>query len=124
MARDYIMSETVRGIPKRALLFEAQQSLGARFAQFQEWEMAEKYTDAVEEHLRVRTTVGLIDLSYLGVIKVGGKEGGQFLHGLVTNEIKGLEKGKGGRAAFLTGKGKVMALCRVLGLGDEYLIIN
>ncbi|HET8671836.1 MAG TPA: aminomethyltransferase family protein [Candidatus Saccharimonadales bacterium] len=118
------MSETVRAIPNRTRLFEAQQSLGASFAQFQEWEMADKYTDAVEEHLRVRSTVGLIDLSYLGVIKVGGKEGGQFLHGLVTNEIKGLEKGKGGRAAFLTGKGKVMALCRVLGLGDEYLIIN
>ena len=118
------MSETVKGIPKRTLLFEAQQSIGATFAHFGEWEMAEKYTDAVEEHLRVRTTVGLIDLSYLGVIKVGGKEGAQFLHRLVTNDIEGLEKGKGGRSAFLTGKGKVTALCRVLGLGDEYLIIN
>ncbi|HEX5731362.1 MAG TPA: aminomethyltransferase family protein [Blastocatellia bacterium] len=118
------MSETVKEILKRTPLFEAQQSLGASFAQFREWEMAEKYTDPVEEHLRVRSAVGLIDLSCLGVIKVAGKEGGQFLHGLVTNEIKGLEKGKGARAAFLTGKGKVMALCRVLGLGDEYLIIN
>lgn len=118
------MSETVKGITRRTPLFDAQQSLGASFEQYREWEMADKFTDAVEEHLRVRSTVGLIDLSYLGVIKVGGNEGSQFLHGLVTNDIKGLEKGKGGRSAFLTGKGKVMALCRVLGLGDEYLIIN
>lgn len=119
------MSETSQGIQaKRTPLFDSQKSLGASFAQFREWEMAEKYTDVVEEHLRVRTSVGLIDLSYLGVMKIGGKEGSQFLHGLVTNDIKGLEKGKGGRSAFLTGKGKVMALCRVLGLGDEYLIIN
>jgi len=118
------MSETVEGIRKRTPLFEAQQNLGASFAQFGGWDMAEIYTDALEEHARVRTTVGLIDLSYFGVIKIGGKEGGQFLHGLVTNDIKGLEKGKGERAAFLTGKGKVMALCRILGLGDEYLTIN
>lgn len=118
------MSETVRGTARRTPLFEAQQALGATFAETCCWEMAAYYTDPVEEHERVRASVGLIDLSYLGVIKVGGKEGGQFLHGLVTNDIKGLEKGKGGRSAFLTGKGKVMALCRVLGLGDEYLIIN
>jgi glycine cleavage system T protein len=117
-------SETVKEIIKRTPLFDLQQKLGASFGQFHQWEMADHYTDPVEEHNRVRTTVGLIDLSYLGVIMIGGKEGGQFLHGIVTNEIKGLQKGKGGRAAFLTGKGKVMALCRVLGLGDEYLIIN
>ena len=64
------MSETVKGIQaNRTPLFDPQQSLGASFAQFREWEMAEKYTDAVEEHLRVRSTVGLIDLSYLGVMK-------------------------------------------------------
>jgi folate-binding protein YgfZ len=28
------------------------------------------------------------------------------------------------RAAFLTGHGKVRSLCRILGLGDEYLLIN
>ena len=118
------MSETVQGMTKRTPLYDAQQGLGASFAQFRGWEMAESYTGPVEEHRLVRTAVGLIDLSYLGVIKVWGKEGAQFLHGLVTNDIKGLEKGKGSRSAFLTGKGKVMALCRVLGMGDEYLIIN
>jgi glycine cleavage system T protein len=118
------MSEAIESIRKRTPLFDLQQSLGASFERFYDWEMAEHYTDPVDEHMRVRTTVGLIDQSYLGIIKVGGKEGAQFLHGLVTNDIKGLAKGKGVRAAFLSGKGKVMGLCRVLGLGDEYFIIN
>jgi glycine cleavage system T protein len=118
------MSETVEGFTKRTQLFDAQKELGASFARFSGWEMAETYTDPGEEHDRVRSGVGLIDQSYQGVIKIGGKEGAQFLHGLVTGDIKGLASGKGVRAAFLTGKGKVMALCRVLGLGDEYLIIN
>ncbi len=118
------MSETVEGLTKRTPLFEAQKDLGASFGNFYGWEMAASYTNPDEEHDRVRSGVGLIDLSYQGVIKIGGKEGAQFLHGLVTNDIKGLERGKGVRAAFLTGKGKAMALCRVLGLGDEYLVIN
>jgi glycine cleavage system T protein len=118
------MSEAIESIRKRTPLFDLQQSLGASFDRFWDWEMADHYTSPVDEHMRVRTTVGLIDHSYLGVIKIGGKEGAQFLHGLVTNDIKGLGKGKGARAAFLTGKGKVMGLCRVLGLGDEYLLIN
>jgi glycine cleavage system T protein len=118
------MSETVESLRKRTTLFDAQKEMGASFDLFDGWEMAAFYTDPDQEHDRVRGGVGLIDLSYQGVIKIGGKEGAQFLHGLVTHDIKGLEKGKGVRAAFLTGKGKVMALCRVLGLGDEYLVIN
>jgi folate-binding protein YgfZ len=42
----------------------------------------------------------------------------------VTNDVKNLGKGRGMRAAFLTGHGKVRALCRILGLGDSYLIVN
>ena len=118
------MSETVEGLTKRTPLFEAQKEMGASFDRFSGWEMAAFYAGPDQEHDRVRSGVGLIDLSHQGVIKIGGKEGAQFLHGLVTNEIKGLEKGKGVRAAFLTGKGKAMALCRVLGFGDEYLVIN
>lgn len=89
------------------------------------WEMPSSYTSPAEEHEAVRTAVGFIDLSYFGSLRIWGTEGAQFLHGLVTNDVKGLKKGQGMRAAFLTGHGKVRALCRVLGLGDgEYLVIN
>jgi folate-binding protein YgfZ len=86
--------------------------------------MAESYGDPAAEHSRVRSTAGLLDLTCCGAICVSGKESIQFLNGLVTNDVKLLEKGKGLRAAFLTGHGKVRALCRVLGLGDEFLILN
>jgi glycine cleavage system T protein len=108
----------------RTPLYDTQKELGARFGDFYGWEMAHFYSGQHEEHQLVRGGVGLIDLSYYGVIKVGGKEAVQFLNGLVTNDIKSLSKGEGMRAAFLTGHGKVRALCRVLSLGDEYLIIN
>jgi folate-binding protein YgfZ len=109
---------------KQALLYDAQKALGARFARNFDWEMAQSYGDSLDEYNQVHTGVGLIDLSHHGALRIGGKEGPQFLNGLLTNDVKTLEKGKGMRAAFLTGHGKVRALCRVFNLGDEFLIIN
>ena len=108
----------------RTSLHAAQEALGAKFDIFYGWEMTSSYVDPVEEHRHVRDGVGLIDLSSYGCILVGGKESLQFLNGLVTNDMKSLAAGRGMRAAFLTGHGKVRALCRILALGEQYLIIN
>ena len=118
------MPEQGEPIAKRSVLWSTQRELGAEFGCFHGWEMALSYSSASAEHTAVRTNAGLIDLSYNGCIKVSGGEAAQFLNGLVTNDVKTLEAGRGMRAAFLTGHGKVRALCRVLNLGREFLIIN
>jgi len=111
-------------IVKQSPLYEAQKNLDAQFAKYDNWEMAQAYGDTRVEYNQVRMGVGLIDLSHHGAIRIGGKEGPQFLNGLLTNDVKTLEKGKGMRAALLTGHGKVRAFCRVFNLGEEFLIIN
>ena len=107
-----------------SLLMDAQKKLNAQFADSFGWLMARVYSDPAEEHRAVRERVGLIDLSYHGVVRVSGGEAAQFLNGLVTNDVKALQEGQGMRAAFLTGHGKVRALCRILKLRDSFLIIN
>jgi folate-binding protein YgfZ len=118
------MSESREAIVKKSALASAQEELGASFGQFYGWQMAEKYSQIESEVRNVRSNVGLIDLSFAGVIKTSGKEAVQFLQGLVTNDVKLLEPGKGMRAAFLTGHGKIRALALILGLGGEFLIVN
>jgi glycine cleavage system T protein len=118
------MSESAETVIKQSLLIERHREKGASLGHVFGWEMAEYFSDPVEEHSRVRSSAGLFDLSYCGAIKIGGKEGAQFLNGLVTNDVKTLAEGAGIRAAFLTGHGKVRAFCRIYGLGDEYLLIN
>jgi glycine cleavage system T protein len=117
------MHETIEGI-RRSQLCESQKESGAVFSTYHGWEMAQFYSNAFREHLAVRANGGIVDTSNCGAIKIYGGEAIQFLNGLVTNNVKSLEIGKGMRAAFLTGHGKVKALCRVLNLGDSYLIIN
>lgn len=118
------MSESVGQATRRSVLYQSERDIGAKFTTVAGWEMAEVYSSAEREHLAVRSHVGLIDLSYFGSIKVHGGEAVQFLNGLVTNNVKTLEPGKGMRAAILTGHGKVKALCRVLNLGGTYLVIT
>jgi tRNA-modifying protein YgfZ len=65
---------------------------------------------------------GLVDRSERGKLALTGAEAKSFLHGQVTNDIEGLEPGRGCYAAFLTHKGKMLGDMRVLDLGDELLL--
>ena len=65
---------------------------------------------------------GLVDRSERGKLALTGPDAKSFLHGQVTNDIEGLEPGRGCYAAFLTHKGKMLGDLRVLDLGDELLL--
>src|SRR3989454_11141885 len=71
----------------RTLLYDWHRSAGARFIEFGGWEMPLRYTGIVEEHLTVRKTVGLFDVSHMGKIFVEGPSSHDFLDHLSANEI-------------------------------------
>jgi folate-binding protein YgfZ len=56
-----------------------------------------------------------------GLVAVWGKEAVQFLDGLVTNSVKGLEDGGQMLAAFPDAKGRLISVVRVLRQGDRFL---
>jgi len=118
------MNNPVEKSEPRTPLYARQQAAGAQFESVNGWVIAANFGDPLAEHKHVRDKAGLIDLSSHGSILVGGKESIQFLNGLVTNDVKTLAQGRGMNAAFLTGHGKVKALCRVFGLDSQYLVVN
>jgi tRNA-modifying protein YgfZ len=65
---------------------------------------------------------GLVDRSERGKLALTGPDAKAFLQGQVTNDIEGLEPGRGCYAAFLTHKGKMLGDMRVLDVGDELLL--
>src|SRR3954453_7719699 len=65
---------------------------------------------------------GLVDRSERGKLALTGTEAKDFLHGQLTNDILGLEPGRGCYAAFLTHKGKMLGDLRVFDVGDELLL--
>lgn len=119
------MSDVERRTAKTSLIADFHRRMGASLDEFRGWQMPDSYRDPIEEGRAVRAGVGLIDMSFHGAVRVSGTESAQFLNGLVTNDVKNLERGSGVRAAFLTPHGKVKALCRILGLGGQaYLAVT
>ena len=80
-------------------------------------------TDTVLSGYRALTEgCGVVDRSERGKLALTGPDAKTFLQGQVTNDVEGLEPGRGCYAALLTHKGKMLGDLRVLDLGDELLL--
>ena len=73
--------------------------------------------DLAAEYRALTEACGLLDRSERGKLVLTGSEAKAFLAGQVTNDIEGLEDGRGCYAAFLTHKGKMVGDLRVLAVG-------
>src|SRR5256884_4519133 len=74
-------------VASRTPLYEWHRAAGARFIEFGGWEMPLQYSGIVDEHLTVRQTVGLFDVSHMGKIFVEGPTAHAFLDHLSANDV-------------------------------------
>lgn len=79
---------------KQTPLYQAHKSLNAKFTEFGGWEMPLQYSSIVKEHLAVRTTVGLFDLSHMGELEVYGQGANALVQKLSTNDVGRLTDGR------------------------------
>jgi folate-binding protein YgfZ len=86
------------------------------------WILPRHYGDLAAEYRAARESAGVIDRSPVGKVIVTGRDRQAFLHGMVSNDVKGLTPGQGTGAAFLDAHGKVMALLAIYVLEDRLLL--
>jgi folate-binding protein YgfZ len=106
---------------ERLPLHDAHERLGARFAAT-DLLVPVSYGHLAAEHEAVRERAGLIDRSERGKVEMTGKDRATFLHGLVSNDVKGLAAGQGVEAALLDTHGKLTALLVVHCLEDRLVL--
>jgi folate-binding protein YgfZ len=87
---------------------------GAVFDTYQGWQLPADYGDQALEQEAVRKAVGVIDACGTGWLEVAGADRTSFLQGMLSNDLVGLEPGRGCQAAHLTPKSRVLALVHVL----------
>lgn len=68
--------------------------LGAKMVPFAGWEMPVQYEGIRQEHQRVRSSVGLFDVSHMGEIEVVGNKSLETLQWLTSNDVSKLESGQ------------------------------
>ena len=77
--------------------------------------------DDLRSYERIRSGVAGSYEQHRGLIAVWGGEAVQFLDGLITNNVKGLEDSHQMLAAFPNAQGRLLAGVRVLRHGDRFL---
>ncbi|MDQ6836218.1 MAG: folate-binding protein [Actinomycetota bacterium] len=75
-----------------------------------------------QEYDAVTGGCGLFDRSERGKLALNGAQAKTFLQGQVSNDVEGLQAGRGCYAAFLTPKGKMLGDLRILDTGEELLL--
>ena len=72
---------------KKTALYKSHESLGAKLVDFAGYEMPVWYKNAKEEHFSVRQSVGMFDISHMGLVYFNGPNAASFLQKVCTNDI-------------------------------------
>lgn len=65
----------------------------------------------------------LADLSHFGLIGLSGEEAQTFLHGQITNDLRGLRESAAVFAGYLSAKGRMLANFLVMKRGEDLLVM-
>jgi len=84
--------------------------------------LAEHFGDPGREYEAARRAVGLVDLSFRGLLEVTGGDRVRWLNGQVTNDVNALRPGRGMLAAALTVKGHLLSDLALYGLPEAIWI--
>lgn len=111
---------------KRIALHEKHVRLGAKMVPFAGYEMPVQYTGVKDEHIKVRTGVGVFDVSHMGEFFVKGPEALELLQKITTNDVSKLFPGKVQYSCFPNGKGGIVDDLLVYCMSDDkyMLVVN
>jgi aminomethyltransferase len=81
---------------------------GARMVSFAGYNMPLEYTGINDEHINVRTGLGVFDVSHMGEFWVTGPDALAFLQHITSNDVSALTDGKVQYSCFPNGKGGIV----------------
>ena len=108
---------------KRSPLYELQKKLGARFTEFAGFEMPIQYSSIKDEHLTVRKSVGLFDVSHMSNVWIIGKEAEDLISLVTIEDASKITDKRSQYTAILKGDGTVIDDTIFMHLGDKFMII-
>jgi len=109
---------------KKTPFHEIHQSLGAKLIEFGGYEMPVQYPSGIfKEHLAVRSSVGVFDVSHMGEFEVRGKSAMEFLQRVTINDVARLSDGKAQYSAMCYDDGGIVDDLLVYHCGSHYLLV-
>jgi aminomethyltransferase len=108
---------------KKTALHAEHMAAGAKMVDFAGWAMPIFYRSIVSEHLRVRSTVGLFDVSHMGEFIVAGRDAEAALDRITTNAVSTLAEGSVHYSVMCLESGGIIDDLLVYRLPDHYMLV-
>ena len=100
------------------------EGLGAKMVEFAGYYMPLQYEGLVKEHLTVRSSAGVFDVSHMGEVWVKGPKALDFIQWVTSNDASKLYDGKVQYSCFPNGKGGIVDDLLVYRINSEtYLLV-
>ena len=109
--------------PKKTALYEVHKRLGAKMVEFAGYWMPIQYRGIFEEHKRVRTTVGVFDVSHMGEFFFSGEGALDFLQRMTTNNVAKLALHQAQYSTMCYEHGGIVDDLIVYRLPDGYMMV-
>lgn len=74
----------------RTALYREHVHLGAQMVDFCGWKMPLHYGSQLDEHHHVRVSVGMFDVSHMGIVDISGSDAYYYLRYVLANDVKKL----------------------------------
>ena len=120
------MTDSGTAALRKTPLYNSHVALGARMVPFAGWEMPVEYSGITAEHLAVRTSAGLFDVSHMGEVEIAGKDALTAVQHITSNDVSKLQVGQIQYSALTTPEGTFVDDLLVYRFGPSHylLVIN
>ncbi|MCL6466418.1 MAG: glycine cleavage system aminomethyltransferase GcvT [candidate division WOR-3 bacterium] len=96
---------------------------GGKMVEFAGYQLPIQFRGIIPEHHRVRTTVGVFDVSHMGRIKVWGRDALQFINQMTTNDASNLAVNQAQYSVMCYPDGGIVDDLVIYRLPDHYLLV-
>ena len=110
-------------ILKKTPLYDVHVAAGARMVPFGGWSMPVEYSGLVAEHLAVRASAGLFDVSHMGEIEVMGKDALALVQKVTTNNAAKLAVNQAQYSALVYPQGTFVDDLLVYRIAEDHFLL-
>jgi aminomethyltransferase len=108
---------------KRTPLYESHTATGGKMVAFAGWEMPVQYSGPIPEHMAVRQSAGLFDVSHMGEIEIIGPDALACLQHLTTNDASKLADNQAQYSILANDQGGVIDDLLVYRINAEFFLM-
>ncbi len=107
----------------RSPLYDIHKDLGAKFIEFAGFEMPIRFSSIKDEHLAVRRSVGLFDVSHMGNVWISGRDAEKLISFTTVEDASRIGEDKSQYTTILKENGTVIDDTIFMHLGKKYMMI-